>query len=97
MWPETGPQFYFVFLDVLHLITTIAFFPKVCYYTLVRRDKKKRKEVTIMETISYALERRDTPNFHGWIILERNEGLDTEIFSSTSLEEARTFLNDLIA
>jgi len=50
-----------------------------------------------METVSYIIERRDTPNFHGWIVLECYESWDDEIFSSTSLEEARAFLNDLIA
>ena len=48
-----------------------------------------------METISYTLERRDTPNFHGWVVLECDESWETEIFSSASLEEARAFLNDL--
>ena len=50
-----------------------------------------------MKTVSYTLERRDTRNFHGWIVLECYENWDEEIFSSTSLEEARAFLNDLIA
>ena len=50
-----------------------------------------------METISYTLERRDTPNFHGWVVLECYENWDNEIFSSTSFEEARAFLNDLTA
>lgn len=48
-----------------------------------------------METISYTLERRDTSNFHGWVVLECTESWDEEIFSSTSLEEAQAFLNDL--
>ena len=50
-----------------------------------------------METVSYTLERRDTKNFHGWVILECHDDWDDEIFSSTSLEEARAFLNDLTA
>ena len=50
-----------------------------------------------METISYTLERRDTFNFHGWVVLECSEGWEAEIFSSASLKEARTFLNDLTA
>lgn len=50
-----------------------------------------------METISYTLERRDTSNFHGWVVLECTEIWDEEIFSSTSLEEAQAFLNDLTA
>lgn len=50
-----------------------------------------------METISYTLERLDTPNFHGWIVLEGSEGWEEEIFSSTSLEEALAFLHDLTA
>jgi hypothetical protein len=61
------------------------------------KGQEKRKEVTIMETASYTLERRDTINFHGWIVLECYENWDEEIFSSTSLEEAQAFLNDLIA
>ena len=50
-----------------------------------------------METISYTLERRDTKNFHGWVILECHDNWDDEIFSSTSLTEAKIFLNDLTA
>lgn len=50
-----------------------------------------------METISYTLERLDTPNFHGWIVLEGSEGYDEEVFSSTSLEEALTFLYEMTA
>jgi hypothetical protein len=61
------------------------------------KGQEKRKEVTIMETISYTLERRDTSNFHGWVVLECTEIWDEEIFSSTSLEEAQAFLNDLTA
>ena len=61
------------------------------------KGQEKRKEVTIMETVSYTLERRDTKNFHGWVILECHDNWDDEIFSSTSLEEAKTFLNDLTA
>ena len=50
-----------------------------------------------MEIVSYTLERRDTRNFHGWVILECYENWDDEIFSSTSLEEAQVFLHDLTA
>lgn len=48
-----------------------------------------------METISYTLERLDTPNFHGWIVLEGTEGWDKEIFSSSSLEEALAFMYEM--
>jgi len=61
------------------------------------KGQEKRKEVTIMKTISYTLERLDTPNFHGWIVLEGSEGYDEEVFSSTSLEEALTFLYEMTA
>ena len=48
-----------------------------------------------MKSISYTLERLDTPTFHGWIVLEGSEGYEEEIFSSTSLEEALTFLYEM--
>ncbi len=50
-----------------------------------------------MEIAFYTLERRDTKNFHGWVVLACYESWDEEIFSSTSFEEARAFLNDLTA
>lgn len=50
-----------------------------------------------MKSISYTykLERMDTRNFHGWVVFECSEGLEEEIFSSTSLDEAKMFMRDL--
>ena len=50
-----------------------------------------------MESISYTyeVERVDTINFHGWIILECSEGMKEEIFSSQSMAEIRAFMTDL--
>lgn len=52
-----------------------------------------------MTTISYTyeIERRDNCNFHGWIVLECSEYMEEEIFSTTSLEEAKAFVRDLSA
>lgn len=50
-----------------------------------------------MENISYTykVERVDTINFHGWIILECSEGMEEEIFSSSSRNEISAFMRDL--
>lgn len=50
-----------------------------------------------MNSISYTykLERIDTRNFHGWAVFECSEGLEEEIFSTPSLDEARAFMRDL--
>ena len=50
-----------------------------------------------MKTVSYTLERYDTRNFHGWVVFECSDGYEEEIFSSTSLKEAQTFLNEMVA
>ena len=50
-----------------------------------------------MNTISYTYrtERRDTRNFHGWVVFECVDGYEEEIFSSTSLDEVKAFMRDL--
>ena len=50
-----------------------------------------------MNTISYTYraERRDTRNFHGWVVFECVDGYEEEIFSSTSLDEIKAFMRDL--
>lgn len=50
-----------------------------------------------MENISYTykLERVDTRNFHRYIVFECSEGMEEEIFSSVSYDEARAFMHDL--
>ena len=50
-----------------------------------------------MDSISYTyeVERVDTINFHGWIVLECSEGMKEEIFSSTSRDEVSAFMKDL--
>ena len=50
-----------------------------------------------MDSISYTyeVERVDTINFHGWIILECSEGMKEEIFSSVSHEDIKNFMRDL--
>lgn len=52
-----------------------------------------------MESISYTYEvkRVDTRNFHGWVVFECSEGMEEEIFSSTSYEEVKAFIHDLSA
>ena len=50
-----------------------------------------------MESISYTyeVERIDTVNFHGWIVLECSEGMKEEIFSSSSYKDIKGFMHDL--
>lgn len=50
-----------------------------------------------MDTISYTykVERMDTRNFHGWIVIECADGYGEEIFSSSSLDEVKAFMRDL--
>ena len=49
-----------------------------------------------MDSISYTykIERIDTRNFHGWAVFECSDGLEEEIYSTDSLEEARAFMKD---
>lgn len=50
-----------------------------------------------MDSISYTykLERVDTRNFHGYVVFECSEGMEEEIFSSTSYDEVSAFMQDL--
>ena len=50
-----------------------------------------------MESISYTykVERMDTRNFHGWVVFECSEGMEEEIFASSSREEVSAFMRDL--
>lgn len=50
-----------------------------------------------MDTISYTYraERRDTRNFHEWVVFECVDGYEEAIFFSTSLEEVKAFMRDL--
>lgn len=45
--------------------------------------------------VTYLVERRDTPNFHGWIIFECSDGLEEQYFSSANWSEVRAVLRDL--
>ena len=49
-----------------------------------------------MDSISYTyeVERRDTCNFHGWVVFECSEYLEEEIFSSELRSEAEAILRD---
>lgn len=51
--------------------------------------------MSIEFTIVYELRRHDSVNFHGWIVWECSEGMETEYFSSTSYEEALAVYSDL--
>ena len=42
-----------------------------------------------MESYTYTIERKDTKNFHGWLVIESSEGLETVIHSCSSLDEAK--------
>ena len=44
---------------------------------------------------TYKVERVDSRNFHGWIVLECSDGMEEEIFSSTSYDEIQAFMQDL--
>ena len=52
-----------------------------------------------MDNISYTytIERVDNRNFHGWVVFECSEGMEEEIFSSTSFDEIKAFIHDLRA
>jgi hypothetical protein len=45
--------------------------------------------------ITYELRRHDSTHFHGWIIWECSDGMESEYFSSKSYEEARAVFLDL--
>ena len=46
-------------------------------------------------TYSYKIERRDTRNFHGWVVIECTDWTEEEIYSTSSLQEAKAFMKDL--
>lgn len=50
-----------------------------------------------MENISYTykVRRVDNRNFHGWIVSECSEYLEEDIFSSSSLDDVKTFMRDM--
>ena len=61
------------------------------------KGQEKSKRGSIMDSISYTykLERVDTRNFHGYVVFECSEGMEEEIFSSTSYDEVSAFMRDL--
>ena len=48
-----------------------------------------------METVSYVIERRDTHNFHGWVVFACYEDWEEEILATTSLKMAKAFLKEM--
>ena len=45
--------------------------------------------------VTYELRRHDSPRFHGWIIWECSDGMESVYFQSASLAEAQDVFNDL--
>lgn len=45
--------------------------------------------------VTYLLERRDTPNFHGWVIFACSDGLEEEYYANESWAKVRAVLRDL--
>ena len=45
--------------------------------------------------VTYELRRHDSTRFHGWIIWECSDGMESVYFQSTSLAEARAVFNDV--
>lgn len=45
--------------------------------------------------VTYKLERYDCFNFHGWVVWECSAGMESEYFSSESLDEAVAVMHDL--
>ena len=45
--------------------------------------------------VTYELRRHDSPNFHGWIIWECSDGMESEYYQSKSLDECRAVMHDL--
>lgn len=45
--------------------------------------------------VTYKLERFDSAHWHGWIVWECSEGMESEYFSSTSYEDAHAVFSDL--
>jgi len=51
--------------------------------------------MSIEVTYSYEVRRVDTVNFHGWVVVEISDGMEEDIFASSSLDEVRAFTRDL--
>ena len=45
--------------------------------------------------VTYELRRHDSTRFHGWIIWECSDGMESVYFQSASLAEAQDVFNDL--
>lgn len=42
-----------------------------------------------MKSYTYTIERKDTKNFHGWMVIENSEGLENVVHSCHDLDEAK--------
>ena len=51
--------------------------------------------MSIEVTYSYDVRRVNTINFRGWVVVEISDGMEEDIFSSSSLDEVRAFMRDL--
>lgn len=45
--------------------------------------------------VTYKLRRHDSPRFHGWIVWECSDGMESAYFQSSSYDEARAVYDDL--
>lgn len=45
--------------------------------------------------VTYKLERYDCFNFHGWIVWECSDGMESEYFHSESLDDVVAVMHDL--
>ena len=45
--------------------------------------------------VTYELRRHDSTHFHGWIVWECSDGLESEYFKSASYDEAHAVFSDL--
>lgn len=45
--------------------------------------------------VTYELRRHDSTHFHGWIVWECSEGMESEYFKSKSYKEAKAVFDDL--
>lgn len=45
--------------------------------------------------VTYELRRHDSAHFHGWIVWECSDGMESVYFQSASEDEARAVYNDL--
>ena len=66
------------------------------FYTRPKGQEKQWEDNTMDSIkVTYKLERFDSAHWHGWIVWECSEGMESEYFSSTSYEDAHAVFSDL--